>query len=71
MGEKPFVIANVPFYPLNDYNNEEVFFTRRLNTRWIIIKYAVDNNIDNHPVIPRERIRNTLRERANELRGQK
>ncbi len=27
LGKKPFVIANVPFFTLNNYNNEGVFFT--------------------------------------------
>jgi hypothetical protein len=136
LGEKPFVIANVPFFTLNNYNNEEVFFTtwdfslglrmfglnkpvtafpfcwrtvtdsaynpghniknaasrfenenlwyyeyreesgksklekiRDKSGFYEILKYTVDNHINDHPVIPRERIRNTLRDRVNELRG--
>jgi len=136
LGETPFVIANVPFFTLNNYNNEEVFFTawdfsaglrmfglkktvnafpfcwrivtdstynpghnmknsatefenenlwyyeyreesgkrkfekiRGKSGFYEILKYTVDSNINNHPVILRERIRNALRDRVNDLRG--
>jgi hypothetical protein len=134
LGEKPFVIANVPFFTLNNYNNEEVFYLawdfslglkvfglkktaytfpfcwrtvtdstynpghnmknstaffenenlwyyeyreesgkskiekiRGKSGFYEILKYTEDNNINNHPVILRERIRNTLRDRVSGL----
>lgn len=134
LGESPFVIANVPFFTLNNYNNEEVFFTtwdfnaglqlfglkktvqafpfcwrsmtdntynpahniknsisllenknlwyyeydgknnsvviEKIQTKNLLyekFKYIESNNINNHPIIFREKIRNYLKINLNNI----